>query len=637
MDSDKITVDEPLISTDVDSLIRTIAERRKISLKELRRLCDIDKKNLDKWIAVLEDEGYISIEYGIRGTFINWSGGEVAEEEEEYVREEPQEVPYQRYEEYRPVGEDPEPEEEPEPEVPSSEPEDDTRENIFTQELPLEEDDSPAEQPAEPEEEPEDEPDPEELLDQYLAKKRGGEEPSIDELKSKILTSLEEEVEALDEQEAEEEPEPQEDERELDFSKLDDVTSEPEEPEEEPEEVREVTLRPTVREETTASDIRALMSSYMQEINQEKAAIHMLRKEKENLYRDKFTSLEGRMQADLVALTERIIEKQTKLAELREHVLELPDKVDEVSRIQAQMDRLKDESEAALQRTRDKAETFISSVEASKEDVRDRIAELNSSVEAQSSKLAELEEINSSLEERSSKLKESMEEARAQVVELNSAMASLAGDLSRVQEAREEIETMKDSLKDTVASHGEELESLQDELEEIAKVESWVAEYVRDYEAKITDIENYVTNSDEELASLKESSESLYMKKYLGELENLTDAYESGLEDAISTEKDIDEKIASSKSRITELVRESKEMMRKLHGDVSKSDDYDSVLTNVRKKTSRVSSVVREKKQEREKLTEDSKKARKTRRTAATRKAGEKAKAKKKTKQKKRK
>ena len=44
MDSEKITVDEPLISTDVDNLIRTIADRKKVPLHELRRICSIDKK-----------------------------------------------------------------------------------------------------------------------------------------------------------------------------------------------------------------------------------------------------------------------------------------------------------------------------------------------------------------------------------------------------------------------------------------------------------------------------------------------------------------------------------------------------------------------------------------------------------------
>ena len=39
--------------------------------------------------------------------------------------------------------------------------------------------------------------------------------------------------------------------------------------------------------------------------------------ENRRLYREKFATMEGKMQADIVVLTEKILEKQTKVAELK--------------------------------------------------------------------------------------------------------------------------------------------------------------------------------------------------------------------------------------------------------------------------------------------------------------------------------
>ncbi len=632
MAQDKIEVDEPLISTDVDRMIRTIAEKKKVSLNELRRVCSLDKRNMEKWIMVLEDEGYISLEYGIRGTYVHWKGDDITN-----GYEDSEEVTYADYEDFQPATEKAVEEKEPEPPAEDNaaeEPaEEEAKENEFSQELPLEE---------------EDEADPEELLNTYLARKRENKETDIEELKSSILTRLEEEEKKAaeeqseappeeppepddsdDSEEPDAEPEAPEPEPELDFTKLDDTGPA------EPQEILKPTIQP---KRALASDIRELMGSYMDEINKEKATIQALKKEKESLYRDKIATLEGRMQADLVALTEKIIEKQSRVAELKERVLELPDKVEEVERVQAQMDALKQESGAALARTRERADVFIADVMQSRDEVRERIEDLNSSIKEQSDRLVQLEKKGDSLEERADELKESVEEAQSKVEELNSAMSALSEDLAKVEGMRTEIAEAKDALVDTVASHGEELQALEAELEEIAKVEQWVAEYVRDYESKISDIESYVTQSDEELAELKQAAESLYMKKYLGELADMTDAYETGLEDAIATERDIDEKMAASKKRITELVNESKEMMRKLQSEVSddEPDDYDKVLAKVKKKTSKAKKVVEEKRKEREKLTEDARRTRKSKRTEKTRKAKEKVKVKKKPKKKRR-
>ncbi len=569
---DKVTVEEPLISTDVDNLIRTIAEKKKIGLNDLRQECKIDKKTMDKWIAVLEDEGYINVEYGIRGTYIFWrENGQIERAEQ----------PQGSFEET--------------PVAPVMEEIQEPNQEEIPQEV--HGDFSPTKT--------EEEPEPEELLSDYLERKRGND---VESLKSNILTSLDESESSSWENDTfdtpEEKPETELPPRiKVKQPIVKDIVKETEAP-------RQIgVITPPKR---ASADVRELVASYLAEIKNEKAKTEALRKEKENLYRDKFNAIEGKMQADIVVITEKILEKQSKIAELKERVLELPDKVDQLSEVQKQMEDLKKEGKDALERTRQKAEQFIGSLSTSKTEIEQKLSTINSTLAEQSERMKELEKTAAVIGARSAKAKSALEDTRVQVEELNSTLSNLTSDLEALKEMKQEVAEMTDSVKEAVASHGSELESLEEEIEGISRVEHWVEEYIRDYEQKVSEIEEYVSHGEDEISDLRESAESLYMKKYLGELENLADAYENELQDTVSSERSIEGKITASRTRISELVGESHDMIKKLRSDLADERDYDEILSRVKERTAKTKSIVGEKQKERSKLREDSKKTRKT-------------------------
>jgi methyl-accepting chemotaxis protein len=602
----KITVDELLVSTDVDGLIRTIAERRKLPMSELQQLCRIDKKNFDKWVRVLEDEGYISIEYGLRGTNIIWKG------KEEYGS-----VPAQMPADARtstPLN----PVSVPAKLEPAKVPEKPVEVKPELVKAPQ----KPAEAPEAQEKEPApEEAEPEELLSQYLARKREGSgvsfrETATDTSTTKTGTGDEFDVFSVKEISTEQEstgtaPEPVETEAMEDESEAadeEDVEAEPE-PIVQPEPAR----REPIRKPVTSVDTRELVNAYMDEINREKAKIESLKKDKDRLYRDKFAVVEGKLEADVVTLTEVILDKQSRIAELKERVLELPDKVDELEKLQEQLNRLQEEGRGALDRTGQKVDSFLRSMEDSKGEISGKVESLNTIIGKESDKVRELERIKTSVDARLSKLQSATEAVKLQIDELNSAMAELRDDVAQTADMRAEVEVLSVSLRETVAKHGGDLDSLESELAGIDRIEHWVKEYIEDYEKKIEGVEQYVGRSQDELAELKESAETLYMNKYLGELSDITDEYQSELGDAVTKEQDIEEKIAASKSRISDLIKDSQEMIRKLRSEPAPARDFGSMTALVKARTEKIKATIDEKEKERLKLVEDSRNVRKTR------------------------
>jgi len=624
---DELKVDDALISTDVDRLIRCISEKKKASLGDLQRSCDINRRALDKWVRVLEDEGYIRIEYGITGTYVRWIGSA----EDEAVREVKKTVP-EVSDEYKTDVEN-------------------ERTGISVPDT-------------------EDNQSPEELLQKYVTMKKREEDKGGDELKSNILKNFDEEENPVPEEHEEDfeipaeedapgmkmedeiemaeienerdeeeffrykdEQEEKTGEPEVEVMKDPDEENTPDEPdvpendetdtpedgpdEDDREDIGGEQLTFPEDEEKQAKeipksiydgDVRSLLNSYVHEINEEKAELHKLEKQKDELYRNKLVSLESRMETDMASLTNYILEHESKLLEMKEGVLELPDKVEEITRMQTELRNLSREGKHSLKETREKVENMISVMKNAQKDIRGRITETRNSMEKEEARIDNLDRLRESIEAKSEKMIASLENMQGRIGELNEKMDGLTSEIEQAGEIKAEIENNIEVLKNDIDEKGGELDSLEDDLKDIVKLEGWARQYISDYENKVDEIDAYVKRSDREISSLKEAAEASYLKKYLGELENITGAYEEALNDVISDEKNIEDSIAEKKRRIRELVRESQEMIKRIRSETEDSPDYEGMKKKVERRTSKAKNIVEEKAKEGEKLHEEVKK-----------------------------
>ncbi|NYZ77362.1 hypothetical protein H0O02_03535 [Candidatus Micrarchaeota archaeon] len=590
---DKIKVDEPLISTDVDKLMHVLSEKKKASISELQSACGINRRALDEWIRVLEDENYIRIEYGITGTYIRWLGaGE--EEAEEKTPGEPQERKYA-------ISEN-----------------------------------EGGKAPAVAEKEESDDYTPEELLHKYVTmKRREGEEET--DIKSNILKSFheedeedytipaeeekseggeqdvempaemesEEDSEDGDAQEKEEMPEPQVEEKQYGlFAAEEEETKETGESEASEDEAPKRAVREAPKS-IYEGEVRDRINAYVQEINKEKAKLQALEKQKGELYRDKMVSLDSRMESDMASLMQYILQHESRLLEMKERVLELPDKVEEIARVQTEIRNLGAEGKRSLGETRKKVEGLLESMKEGEKELKGRINDARTTLEREESKVEELHRIRDSIDGKTEKITTVLDSMKERIEELNDKMNALGSELQEATSAKAEIENDVESLRQEMESKGTELDSLEEDLGAVVKLESWIREYVNDYEDKIDAIDAYVRKSDDELAAVKEAAEASYLKKYLGELESITGSYESELDGVVGEERKIEERIADTRLRMASLVKESQQMIRKLKSETAESPDYGEIRKKVEARTAKARRTVEEKAQERGRLSEE--------------------------------
>lgn len=583
MAPDRVTVDDDaLISTDVDKLIKTISSKGTIALGELERETGIGRKSMSKWIHVLEEEGYIKVEYRLTKTYVSWIGESVSEVEEAEPAapvEEEQVSPFQSF--------TPEPEKSP---FKSEEEEEHRKKKKVLEDL--HEEGALGEEPTAVEEAEK------EAVSRVKKPKDEGKDTTFDALRADLENEVKKDIEEIGKDHTELEVE----EPEIHLS--------------EAQVQKEVLAKPERRK---GVPLREKVDSYLAEINHQRKEVELLKKEKENLYRDRYLKLESKVESDIVSITERILEKEGRLLDLKEKLLELPDKVEEADKLQSAVEKIGKEGRNALSAAQEKVSDLLAATQAAEEELTARMAGIHKELDKGRKKLVELDSEVSAINADETKLRGMLGEMNTQMEDLNRRMQETTNSLEESAELKIEITELTDQLRVSIDRRERQLSDLDQQLEEIKKVENWVKEYVTDYEKKIEEIESYVSRSEEEMEDLREAAEKAYISKYLKELEGVTRLYEGELEGISMDEKQLDRQIAEAKSRLTGLINESQQMLRTLYKEGDSEDRFGSALREKREKTSRVRSLVEEKESEKERLSEDIARAKDRRKSVPSR------------------
>ncbi|MEM3706935.1 MAG: hypothetical protein QXS88_04140 [Candidatus Bilamarchaeaceae archaeon] len=587
MESGKIKIDDALISTDVDKLIKIISERKKLNFVELQRLAGIKSRNdLETWIRVLEDEGYVKIEYGITGTYIIWAGGDY----------------YSTSAEELPVSD----------EALLKKEENDLDKKI--EEISDEDDLFKTE-----EKEDVNEKTPEELLEEYVKMKRALEEKKLsdvdkespnneNDIKKNILKKVEEdaqEVDTIEEIESEESG----------FAVDENGEEEIAEPLMVKEELSEQS-KPIISDErkTTGNvvddEMRDLITAYMEEIKEERARLEQLKRKKETFYKEELSALQKMSEGELLSFIDAVLAHEKKLLELRENILELPEKVEAAVRLKNELKRLGEEGRNSAKNTKEKIEHLTLTLKVSAQDVKDRMEELKTIISENEKKINALENIKESINMRAEKVELSIGSVKEKIEELNGMLQTLQDYLNETKKTKDEISVALEDMKKITAEKRAELDSIENEFDELNKLSAWIREYVNDYDSKIAEIEENVQRSERDILALKQAAEAAYLKRYLSELQSLSEKYEDKLEHAIKTEKEINADIEQAKERIAQLIKQSQKLVEKI-GKETADIDYDSVKKRAEARSKKLRSIVEEKDNEKRKLSESIKKKKK--------------------------
>ena len=615
MDDDRVTVDDALIITDIDKVIKALTINKRVSITQLQKITGMERATIEKWIGALEDEGYVRVEHRITDKEVIWlNTAEVSapvEERKSYSK------PVEK--QLEPKGQIIKPPIDP----------------ALLSDIESEEEITPVESNTKSYlDTPEDESAKERV--NSIIKKLEDEEVSVKD--GTVIQSTEDEinneaaeVNEIDESKTSNELVETKNAKTIfsDFSKDEHspyVSRENEESGKEEEKsdrkksgtsvisgLKEKISQSIYQEDGRKGKVRQTINKYMADINRQKSEIEALKREKERIYREDYLTLESRADADITTLTEKILEKEGRVLELKERILELPVKMEEVEKMRKSLTQIEQEGRKILSGVSERANKFLDEMRRSESDIVKRIEESRAVVEKSHQKLGELRELSLVADRRVEELRARTTEIDLQIDELNKAMRDMLTELEEATEMKVEITEIENRVRNAVDKKEEELDALLNDIGEIKKLEQWVGEYLSDYEKKVDEIEVYANGSEAELDKLRELAEADHLKKYLRSLEQVTRDYQTEMGGVIEEQQSVDYRIEEAKARLNNLISESQNLIKKLQRETTSMEEFGGAAGKAKERLEGIRKTVEEKEKERDRLKEDTNKAKKKR------------------------
>lgn len=620
------------ISTDVDKLIKTVSARKRIDIRQLEQESGIKRVDIERWLGLLEEEGYVKIEYNFTNTYIVWVGEEMPETNvteieyeitpgatetkiQEIKFKEPSRIPMESIEQNKE-------EIKIEENVEDNIQEDDAKlkENILENITDDAKEERSEEMYGNAQVNTSVDADVESMQDDDSDKKEAAIVKNENEHEYEVGNEYEENgdyEEALETSDEYELPESKISKRkerleqtrvkQMEFTEKEQEKKEVEQKVDAENFKRTVTSIPTAKaeERIEKKKMKDLVDDYLEQIAKQKADIESLRQEKTKLYKNRYVPLETKVESDISSLTEKVLEKQAKILELKEKILELPDKIEEVEKLNRTMNLIQKEGRAVMANSKEKINQFLREITETKQKINAKVDSCKELMNKENQKVMQLDEVSTEITNSIGNINSTLSETKTTIENLNQSVDNLLRELQEASEMKVEIAEVTNRIRGDVRKKTTELEGLEQELGETAKIEDWVRNYIDDYETKVSKIQEYVAGSEQELDSLREAAEAEYMKKYLNELEGLTKMYELESEHVGGEERNIDDRMDIAKKKLDELLNKSKEMIKRLHDETADLEEFEPLVKKTAEKTEKAKKIIVQKQTERGRIVEE--------------------------------
>lgn len=589
----KIIIDDALISTDIDSLIKYISTKKRVEIGALAREMKMKLEILKKWILILEEEGYVQVKYHLFSEFVEWAGTEPL-------------VPPSKEEINETLL--------PPPSLPSIEK---TRSEDSKLVEPMEKfgENPKGKEIAETEEKfeslNEDISNEDKNRDIQLPigifdRTEKIEKKASEELTQNILSSFTDEK-TLEEEEREEKilQETIAQAERVERAQRECETSNEVQIAEATKTIDEDNLAKKEKTKKEAILLKQSIAHCIDKIKAQKEEIKNLKIEKENLLTEGYFSLETKFKTSFDSIVEKLLEKQTKIIELRENITQLPEKVGGLVELEDALVRIRKEMGYSLATNRDEIEKTKKALREENERSKNTIENMENDIKTRRMEINQTADLISGLEKKEHDLKNELDDFNAKIAEINNAVASTYSLLSQSSQQRAELSKQLEEMNTALDARINAVTESRAKLQKVKKAETVMEEYLSDYEQKIAEIEQYIKNSEKELEELKEAGEIKYMQRYLQELESLSANYEHELEKVNVQEKNMDERIAEAKENLNALLNESKGLVQSLTKKTSETD-FDKIVSKAKIMQESTVTTLKKKMAEREKAIEES-------------------------------
>jgi len=531
-----------VIRSDVDKIIATLKKYKYLSLDEISKYSGVKTDVIEQWLPVLEDSGYIKIVYQFTKVYVEWVGEETEEVKqpgnEEVISEteiNQNLIPEEELMKHRKVVEI-----KPEEAVPVEPPKEKTEKKVGKKEETIK-----PKKKIEPEIMPETETNVEKIKLKPVSKKPFKTVPiQTEEIKQSVEELLAE------------------------------------------------------KQSKVLSPYAQKLKKYLAEIDAAKKELEELKKEKSKLYSEVYEPMEKEFRAGYTTIAERIAEKQKMILELQEKALNLPEKLEEVDRQQIKLHEIGEKVKHIANESTNIINSSLTELEELSNNTSKEVNVAKQAINNSIHNLSEAQTLLKRIESVEDEISTKMMDIEERVKEEQEKLETLAEAWKSIQETKNEIVDKIKKSSEMIEEERNKLKIIEQQLTNIEELKEWIKMSQEAYDEKIKEFDNYIEKNKEDYNTLREAIEANYLKMYMKDLADLSKEYEGALASAKEKEKSIDEKMALAKKKISDLVRQSRELVEAFEKGKISAEDYKKIKKELdlkqKKKTDEIKQLITE-------------------------------------------
>ena len=302
------------------------------------------------------------------------------------------------------------------------------------------------------------------------------------------------------------------------------------------------------------------LARQMKRINSQLQEIEKLRMEKEQLLAEHYMPMQHKLEVEIETISDRVLRMEKSIMDMHQRASDLPTKVGAVEKLQ--LSTIK--AHAEMRKAYDEASALIEESNLLLSEEREKMAAM---VEQSRQELAEHRAKTEDLQGTLTRIAQMEAEAAGRVMSARAALAEQAERLATAEKHSGELTSLKEEIQGSVEGIKREMSSakgaltgIEKQMQQMRQIEIWSGSIREDYEKKMHEIDDYIRNGNQEFDTLRESVEANFARRYLRELRQLTDSYSFEFDQVKKSEAGVDERIGEARKKLDELLDEGRKI-----------------------------------------------------------------------------
>lgn len=326
----------------------------------------------------------------------------------------------------------------------------------------------------------------------------------------------------------------------------------------------------SVDNEVNETIISKDLSETINAIRDKKVEIASLSRQKAGLLDESYAPLQSKLDSELTIISEIISEKEKKLKSLRERLKSLPENLSSLEIESIELKNAEAEAKSRFDYVLSDLQKLASEVKLIKSSANSEMVDIKKTLRQQHSDLHELKELHTKYKAKETDVQGAIDNVRGKIEREQKQLGDLDNLLTELQYSSSTIESRLNVIEVNLEESSKFSGSASDLIGRLKELENGLSTVHTAYsDARsrfLYDIDKY----ERELLTLREAVEAGFARKYLSEIERLTEKNDQELVAVAENERRIDESLANKREELRNLIAEARALQERMDSSLPK-------------------------------------------------------------------